>query len=208
MIERPSLRVFFMLLAVLPAPGLATLGLATLGLVGGILASPVRAADGSADFSACAAELAEQDLENKLAYQRSLRDLVVAEAPQYEALADISRDLQVAFAKGRKRRLMDLTERDPARLQGSDDIMAFRNFNWSDEEETALRKADPDYDRLQVEAELLRTKNDGHEDWPALRDVFQNKIAKSPDFAALMGKFQSDQREMEQAFRNCRDGKD
>lgn len=172
----------------------------------GLLFSPNQAA--AADFTACAAALAEGDLESKKTYQQSLRDLVVAEAPQFTELADISRDLQIVYSETRKRRLTDLLERDPARLQGSNDLMAFRNFDWSDEEETALRAADSDYDQAQGRADALRAKNDSHEDWPALREVFQKDVAKSPGFAALMGEFQGKQRKMEQEFLACRDGQD
>jgi hypothetical protein len=162
----------------------------------------------AAEFSSCAAALAEKDLKSKKAYQQTLRDLVVTEAPQFTELADISRDLQVVYAETRKRRLLDLLERDPGRLQGSNDLMAFRNFDWSDEEEAALRAADPDYDQAEKRADALRAKNDSHEDWPALREVFQKDVAKSPGFAALMGEFQGKQRKMEQEFLACRNAQE
>jgi hypothetical protein len=120
-------------------------------------------------FAACVRQLARSDLAGKTAFQEGVRDLVAARKPEFEPLADLHMALQVALARARAAWLAFLAQYHPGRIE-TESLAKFRNFDWSAADEAAFTAREPEIGELSAQIAELRRKNDGHRDWPGLRE--------------------------------------
>ncbi len=155
-------------------------------------------------FAACVAEVTARDLVATVAYQRALRDLVLRDKPEFEALANLNMELQIAMFETRALKTAYLARRDPARIKTAEGLSAFRNFEWPAQDEAALARESADYRDLVERIERLREGNDGHPDWPALRDHFGKQVRPDPAFKALMARLSAGDAGLGQALQACR----
>ena len=169
-----------------------------------LLIEPIGKASAAAeDLGVCLGEIAEADLSAKSSHQNSLRDLIVARRPNFIALADINRDLQLLFAEMRFARLQHLISTASGRVDSTNGLTQFRNFDWTEEDRRELLGASPAY-RAKVERlEILKSKNNGHPDWPALRAFVREELSKEADFKDLIATFQKHNATAETALADC-----
>ena len=150
------------------------------------------------------AEVAARDLDATVAFQRGLRDLVLRDKPEFEALASLNMELQIALFEARALETAYLARRDPARIKTAEGLSAFRNFEWSAQDEAALARESAQYLDLAERIAGLREGNDGHPDWPALRDHFGKQVRPDPAFKALMARPSESGAGFGQALQACR----
>ncbi len=163
-----------------------------------------KASVAAEDTVECLVEIAAADLAAKRAHQENLRDLIVSQRPEFTALADINRDVQILFAETRFARLEHLLATAPERLDSANGLSSFRNFDWGDEDLKDLLAANPSY-RAQLERlEALKAQNNGHPDWPAMREFVRQGFAKEGPFKDLITVFLEHNAVLEETLSDCR----
>lgn len=155
-------------------------------------------------FAACVAEVTARDLGSKVAFQRGLRDLVLRGKPEFEALASLNTELQIAMFQAHAAKTAYLARGDPARIATAKGLSAFRNFDWSAQDETAFARESAEYRDLVQRIARLRDKNDGHPDWPALRDHMRAEVMGAPAFADLIARLSASDAGLGRAIQACR----
>jgi hypothetical protein len=175
---------------------------AALALAAYLFLAPSSAAQDSA-FAACVQDLAARDLAGKTAFQEAVRDLIVAHRPDFEPLASLHMSHQIALARARAAKMAHLLAHDPERID-TGSLAKFRNFDWTPADEAALVEEDPAAERLLARAAALGRKNDGHPDWPRLREFVRAELSPDPAFRALMAELAQNDRAVRKGLRNCR----
>ncbi len=153
---------------------------------------------------ACLRAVAAADLAAKSAHQKDLRDLVVRQRPEFTALADINRDLQVLLAEMRFARFEHLLSSAPGRLDSTNGLSAFRNFSWTDDDLKEVMAASPDYRAQAERLEELKAQNNGHPDWPAMREFVRQEFSEEGPFKELIVAFQEHNAALETRLSDCR----
>ena len=164
-------------------------------------APPAPAQDGA--FASCIRALAEQDLAGKTAFQEAVRDLIAAQKPEFEPLASLHMAHQIALAQVRAAQLAYLLAHDPGRIDAGS-LSKFRNFDWSAADDAAVAAQDPEAGRLLARVAELRKKNDGHPDWPRLREFVRDELSPGPAFRALIADLSVHDRAVRKGLKNCR----
>jgi len=177
-------------------------GILFLALVAASAPAPLASAQGDG-FNACVREAAASDLAAKTAFQKGFFDLIVAGRPEFEALASLNRDLQLALARSHHRKFdyLLLHRREAIRTDGT--LSAFRNFDWTEQDEAALRRESEDYRVLADRIAQLRGRNDGHPDWPELRAFFKAEMANGPGYRDLLTALQEDDKTVAAILESC-----
>lgn len=168
------------------------------------LAAPLAQAQDGA-FAACVQELAKSDLAGKTTFQERVRDLIAVRKPEYQELADLHMEFQVALAQARAAQLGFLVKHDPGRIE-TESLAKFRNFDWSAADDAALAAQNPETGELAARIADLRRKNDGHRDWPKLREFMRAELFPAPAFRALMADITKNDRAVRKGLRDCRRG--
>jgi hypothetical protein len=164
-------------------------------------APPVLAQDGA--FASCIRALAERDLAGKTAFQEAVRDLIAAQKPEFEPLASLHSAHQIALAQVRAAQLAYLPAHDPGRID-TWSLSKFRNFDWSAADDAAFAAQDPEAGRLLARVAELREKNDGHPDWPRLREFVRDELSPGPAFRALIADLSVHDRAVRKGLKDCR----
>jgi hypothetical protein len=177
-------------------------GILLLALVAAVPLAPAASAQGD-DFSACIREAAASDLAAKTAFQTGFFDLIAAGRPEFEALASLNRDLQLALAQSRQRRFdyLLLYRREAIRTDST--LSAFRNFDWTERDEAAFRRENEDYRALADRIAELRGRNDDHPDWPELRVFFKEEMTNSPAYRDLLAALQENDKTVAALLESC-----
>ncbi len=176
----------------------ASLGIAiTLQIAGGGTAWGQNLAD-------CVRDTASADLVAKTDFQREMRDLVVQSRPEFEALATVNRDLQTLLAEAWRAKVDYLLAHEPDRIDTTNGLARFSNFEWPDEDAANFKKESRSYRQLEIRISSLKEQNNDHPDWPELREYFRVELSQSADFKALMERFQNQQSNVETAIEICR----
>ncbi len=152
----------------------------------------------------CVRDAASADLVAKTEFQRDLRNLIVQQRPAFETLATINKELQTLLAEAQRAKLDYLLEHDPDRIDTTNGLARFSNFAWSDDDTAKFIEASSSYRELEIRTATLHERNNDHPDWPKLREHFRSELSQSPDFAALMTRFQTRQRNVEAEIAKCR----
>ena len=155
-------------------------------------------------FSDCVEDVVARDLDATVAFQRGLRDLALRDKPEFEALASLNMELQIAMFEARALETAYLARRDPARIKTAEGLSAFRNFDWTAEDAAALARESSDYRAQRENVARLRASNDGHPDWPALRTHFGKQVRPDPAFKALMSRLTESTGALGAPARACR----
>ncbi len=159
----------------------------------------------SADaFADCVRDAASQDLAAKTAFQRDLRDLIVEQRGEFAAVATVNRDLQIAFAEARRARFDYLLAHDPDRIDTANGLSRFSNFDWSEADSNNFMAESESYRDLEQRIARLEERNNGHPDWPKLREYFHAELTRSPAFSSVMAHFQGRQIAVAARLAECR----
>lgn len=164
-------------------------------------------ADTSADaFADCVRDAASEDLAAKTDFQRDLRDLLVQQRPEFEALATVNMELQTQYAEVRRAKFDYLLEHDPGRIDAANGLSKFSNFRWTDEDTALFKEDSASYRDLESRLATLRKRNDSQTDWPKMREYFRSDLSQSADFATVMARFQTRQGEIGVMIAQCHRG--
>lgn len=176
---------------------------ALLGISFAILVA-IGGAAWAGEFADCVRETASKDLMAKREFQRGLRDLIVQNRPEFESLATVNMELQILLAEARRAMLEYLLANDPGRIDTTNGLGRFSNFDWSEEDSAELMEESASYRDLDNRLSRLRDRNNGHPGWPELRAYVRSELGQSPDFKALTARLQSRQSEVEAVIAQCR----
>ncbi|MFQ5930231.1 MAG: hypothetical protein ACE5MK_11075 [Acidobacteriota bacterium] len=134
-------------------------------------------------------------------FQQDLQRLVVRERPGLKGVAAAGVDTQMAYFDVMGARFTYLFKTQPARIEG---IIkpngAAVVFDWSDEDTTALLRADPRYEQLEVRWLDLKTKTERHPD----RSKLLNYIQSSKEFRTLSVQFAREHHVVKEILEQCR----
>ena len=130
-------------------------------------------------------------------WQRDLAELVKRANPNFEEIAFIQRDLQLAYVEQGNVRFRYLLDHDFHRIILINGVSQFSNFGWTDADSKALSVSAPTYVQLQKRIEVLKKKNDEESDWPKFREWFRDELSKSGDYKTLLSNFQAEQKAVE-----------
>ena len=130
-------------------------------------------------------------------WQRGLAELVTRTDTNFQEIATIQRDLQLAYIEQSTARFRYLLKHDSQRIILTNGVSKFANFEWSDKDTKALTDSDPKYVQLQKRILELETKNDKEPDWPKIRVWFRDTLSKSGDYKTLLSAFQAQQKAVE-----------
>jgi hypothetical protein len=144
-------------------------------------------------------------LAGKTAFQEGVREIIAARKPEFEGLADLHSEFQIALTRARAARLAFLVEHDPGPID-TESLAKFRNFEWSAADDAAFAARHPEGGELAAGIADLRRKNDGHRDWPKLREFMRAELFPSPAFRALMADITKNDRALRKGLRDCRRG--
>ena len=158
----------------------------------------------AATFADCVRDAAGRDLVAKTAFQRGMRDLVVQRRPAFRSLATVNMELQIAYAEARRSKLDYLLKHDAGRIETTRGLVRFTNFAWSDADTEKFIEESSSYRELDKRLATLKERNNGHPDWPKMRQYFRTALGQSPDFRALMARFQAGQRDVTAVISRCR----
>ena len=131
---------------------------------------------------------------SQIEWQRGLAELVIRMRPDFEDVATLQRDLQLAYVELGTARFESLLEEDPSRIVLTGGLSAFANFRWSEEDTEILMADDASYAALEKKVAALRKRNDDHPSWPSFREYFRNSLSKTREYQALLGRFMEKQK--------------
>ena len=154
-------------------------------------------------FADCIRQAASVSLAARTEFQRDLRDLIVKQKPEFKTLATINQDLQIRLAEARFAKYDYLLEHARERIDTNHGLSRFGNFEWSDEDTEKFKNESDSYRALETRIAALRAQNDGHPDWPELREHFRSYLNSSEAFKDLMVRLQVGQNEVEATLANC-----
>lgn len=154
-------------------------------------------------FADCASGAAGGYLVAQTEFQREIRDLVVAARPEFAALATVNMELQTLLAEARRAMIGHLLKHDASRIDSSSGLGQFTNFDWSDGDTEKLVAESNSYGEPRNRIAALREQNDGHADWPEMREYFASELRPSPEFKAVMARFRTRQSEVEAVIAQC-----
>lgn len=154
-------------------------------------------------FADCVRDAASRDLVAKTEFQRDLRDLIVQKRPEFESLATVNMELQIMLAEARRAMFDYLLRHDPNRIDTTNGLVQFSNLEWFDEDSAKFMEESSSYRELEYRISALQEQNNDHPDWPKLREHFRSELSQSPDFKALMARFQTRQSNVEAVIAQC-----
>ncbi len=163
---------------------------------------PLAVAHGGS-FAACIRESVERDHAGRTEFQHGLFNLIVAGKPEFKALAALNRDLQLALAESRATKFAYLLKNDPARIETKSTLTAFRNFDWTAQDEEALQRDSETYRALSRRTTELRGRSDGHPDWPKMRAFFAEGLAASTAYRDLAATLAENDRAVAAFIETC-----
>lgn len=156
------------------------------------------------DMAVCVRTAADLGLAAKTRFQRGLRNLIVERRPEFAALADVNMELQILLAQARRARFDYLLKFDPGRIDTAHGSSRFSNFAWSDTDRADFAARSDAYREQEARLAALESRNNGHPDWPRLRQFFRAELSQEADFGALTDALQARQRAVEETLAQCR----
>ncbi|OPY77506.1 MAG: hypothetical protein A4E64_01091 [Syntrophorhabdus sp. PtaU1.Bin058] len=111
----------------------------------------------------------EQKINAQIKYQKKVAEILLKEEPGLKEIIIINRDLQVTMYEMKRERYLYLVDNYPGRIGPGKEL----NFKWTDEDENNLTQSSRNYASLKKKEEELKTKNQSHPMWPALREAFK-----------------------------------
>ena len=121
--------------------------------------------------------------------QHDLGDFLSSRRPDLKEIVLLNRDLQLTLVELRALKFAYLCREHPERIIKDQGVSRFSNFEWTDEDDSHLRSANPRYKEVAERAKALRQKNDSHPQWPALRGATQ-QLAKDADYLSIYERFE------------------
>ncbi len=161
--------------------------------------------DTQSEYQGCLTEVYRAYADAQRDWQRALRDLIVKSRPEFRELAELNSELQLLMIDQSAVRFRHLVRVEPQGLRVDEGLAGFVNVgaNWSASDEANLL-ADRDYERLQERLDSLRSLNDGHPDWPALRSYLSSELAETSAYTRSLSVFQQRVSDLEGELAACR----
>lgn len=160
----------------------------------------------AAGFEECAARAATANQETFTRFQRRLRDLIADSKPEFEPLATLSMELQIAYAELRNAKIGYLLRHDPARVITGQGMGKFANFDWVADDDTAFADESPGNRRLADRVATLSARNNADPHWPQMRKFFRDTLAKDEKYKTLISDFMAENQVIEKLIAGCRPG--
>jgi len=154
----------------------------------------------------CIAQVAEMDVGAKRAFHSGMHDLIILEAPQFEELAGIYRDFQMALVDKRLRQLQYLLFTNPQQLSVDKTVSKLTNYDWNELDTARMAKVAPEYKALTERIAVLEARNNAHPDWPKLRHFVATILSTNEDFEALTTKLKNGHAAANAQLKSCRGG--
>ncbi|NNE21719.1 MAG: hypothetical protein HKN11_03840 [Rhizobiales bacterium] len=154
----------------------------------------------------CIAQVAEVDASNKRVFHSRMRDLIVREAPQFEELAGMYRDHQLALVDKRLRQLQYLLFTNPQQLSADETVSKLTNYDWNELDTARMAKVAPEYKALTERIAGLEARNNAHPDWPKLREFVAKDLSANTEFEALKAKLWTGRDAASAQLKSCRGG--
>lgn len=170
----------------------------------GVSAAPTGGAMASQAYQACLRDVVEMRRAAFVRFQNALHDLLVRDSPEFAAVADVNRDMQVTFNALRSRRLFFMIETKPERFRELEDLSAFMNLQMDKADESTLEGRDTDYRNLLAEQARHKERTRARSDWDAVRTRFRAIAAEDPDYTASVAQHQAAYGAAEARFLECR----
>ena len=155
-------------------------------------------------FADCVRDAASRELAAQTNFQRDLRDFIVRKCPKFKSLATVNMELQILLAEARRAMYDYLLTHDPTRIDTTGGLGRFLNPEWSDEDAAKFMEESSSYRERKIRISTLKEQNNGHPDWPKMREYFRSESGKSPDFKGLMARFQTRQNDVKAVIAQCR----
>ena len=130
------------------------------------------------------------------AWQEGLAALTIRKAPEFKAVAEAQRDLQLGFIERRAARFEYLIDHAPDRIVVTEGLSRFSNFDWTDADTEALL-ADKNYAALEARVAALKKANDSQTNWEAFRTYFREHLSQDAEYTALFSEFMRRRAEVE-----------
>lgn len=151
----------------------------------------------------CADVVSLHYFEAQTEYQDGLYDLIAADAPQFDGLAKLSRDQQLARRLRQRRQMVFLLEQHPARLVTTKGFVRFVNFDWSDDDNAQWLKHDSEAAALEEKIAALDARSNGHPQWPDLRAYYRERLFDNPQYKALTKKLDAAVKDVTATLASC-----
>lgn len=181
-------------------PKLILCGLVVLVLASNFANSPTHANA----LKTCIAQVAEMDVGAKRAFHAGMYDLIVREAPQFEELAGIYRDYQMALVDKRLRQLQYLLFTNPQQLSADETVSKLTNYDWNELDTARMAKIAPEYKALTERIAALEASNNAHPDWTKLREFVAKGLSANKEFEALRSKLWKGRDAATDQLKSCR----
>lgn len=124
--------------------------------------------------------------------QSELADFLITRRPDLRESALLNRDLQLALIDRRSLEFRYLLSHHPEAIVKNQGISKFVNFSWTEENQNALLRMNPEYQAVRKRVEELRKRNDAASQSSALREA-QQALANDAELKEIYNRF--DQRE-------------
>lgn len=172
-----------------------------------VLSTNISASSANAnELKTCVAQVAQMDVGAKRAFHTGMHDLIVREAPQFEELAGIYRDYQMALVDKRLRQLQYLLFTNPQQLSVDGNVSKLTNYDWNELDTARMAKVAPEYKALTERIAVLEERNNAHPDWPKLRQFVATALSANKDFEALTTKLSNGHAAANIQLKSCQGG--
>jgi hypothetical protein len=125
----------------------------------------------------------------KKRFQFDLSRLLAGTWPELEGVARLQRDQQFAMIELRNMKFQYLLENDPDRIILDDGLSAFANFDWTEEDDEALREANADFAKLQRWAAMNDQRLSDHPKFPAAQERLE-RLQREEHFRSMHDSFE------------------
>jgi len=175
-------------------------------LSGFLVVFALNGASHANELKTCIAQVAQMDAGNKRAFHTGMRDLIVREAPQFEELAGVYQDHQMALVDQRLRQLQYLLFTNPQQLSVDETVSKLTNYDWNELDTARMAKVAPEYKALTERIAGLEARNNAHPDWPKLRAFVAKDLSANKEFEALKTKLWNGRDAANAHLKSCRGG--
>lgn len=167
-----------------------------------VVVALVASANGSdGDSMACLQRAHAKSVSIQRQFQRDLQRLIEKDRPDLKDVAAVGVATQMAYFDMMEARFAYLLRTQPGRIETVvEPNGAAVVFDWSDKDTTALLKADPTYEQLEVKWLSLKTTAERHRDRSKLLDYIQS----SQEFRALSRRFVETHHAVKDILERCR----
>jgi hypothetical protein len=121
--------------------------------------------------------------------QQELAKFFISRRPDLKERFELNRDLQLALIDRRSMEFRYLLATHPEKIVRDQGISRLANYEWTDEDQNALRRSSPEYEAARKRVEELRKRSEETSQGHTLRDA-QQALAKDPELLSIYQRFE------------------